>query len=312
MYAVILIFMVMTVNFFLIHLAPGDPVTLMLQDYPATPEEVQAWKVYFGLDKPVYEQFFIYIMNFLRGDFGRSLKFFRPVTNIILERLPATLLLTVTAFVFATLVGITLGVLSARKPYSLTDNLSTLTSLIGYSLPHFFSAMLLILVFSVWLGWFPTGGMVDLRQDLTGIPRILDILRHLLLPALNFGTWSLAVYVRLTRASMLEVLRKDFVLTAKAKGLRERTVLIRHVLRNALRPIVTQMGVQVGALLAGAVMTETVFGWPGMGRLVYEAVTYRDYSLLMGAFSIAAIMVILGCLLADILYAVIDPRVRYR
>lgn len=310
-YGVVLIFVVMTLNYVIIHLAPGDPVKLMLQEYTATPQEIQQWRAYFGLDRPLYEQYFIYISNILRGDFGISLKFFRPVFDVIMDRLGATLLLTGAAFIFATLLGITLGVLSARKPYSLTDNLSTLFSLVGYSLPHFFSAMLLILFFSVWLGWFPVGGMSSLRGDLTGIAGIWDLLRHLALPALNFGTWSLAAYFRLTRASMLEVLRKDFITTAKAKGLRERTVLFKHALRNAMRPIVTHMGVELGVLFAGAVMTETVFGWPGMGRLTYEAILYRDYPLLMGIFFFASVMVILGSLIADIVNALLDPRVRY-
>jgi peptide/nickel transport system permease protein len=215
-----------------------------------------------------------------------------------------------TGLIFAFIGGILLGVLSSKKPYSKTDNLTTITSLIGYSLPVFWSAQLLLLAFAIYLGWFPVGGMRDLVHEYTGIYAILDLLKHLTLPALVIGVYQLAIYTRLTRSSMLDVLHEDYIMTARSKGLPERTVLFKHALRNALLPVVTVMSMNLGIMFAGAVLTETVFAWPGVGRLTYDAIFARDYPVIMGTFVVVSIMVIIVNLITDIVYSVLDPRVR--
>ncbi len=306
------ILLAISFNFILIHLAPGDPVLLLTGDFAPTPELVMAIEREFGLDKPIWEQLVIYIGRVLSGNLGYSIRFRQPALSLITDRLGATLLLMGTAIIISLILGIILGVVASRNPYSYVDNFATGLSLFGWSLPIFWLAQILMITFSINLGLFPVSGMRSLRVNLTGFAYIFDVMWHLFLPALTITLLRLAQTFRLTRASMLEVLGQDYIITARAKGLSERTVLLKHGLKNALRPIITMTGMQFGTMLAGATMTEIVFSWPGMGRLVYEAVLGRDYPVLMGMYLIIVILVVLANFITDIVYALYDPRVRYQ
>jgi peptide/nickel transport system permease protein len=278
----------------------------------ASPEFVQALTEKYGLDKSLPEQLVIFLTNVFRGDLGQSIKYGRPVLNLIFERLPATLLLMGTSVSISIVIGIFLGILSARKPYSLTDNIATMFSLFARSLPIFWLAQIILLVFAFYLGWFPTGGMTDLRHTYTGIAYVFDVLRHLFLPALTICLLRMAVTTRLTRTSMIEALSQDYIITAKAKGVSERRILFKHALRNALRPVITITGISLGTIIAGATMTEIVFSWPGIGRLVFDAVLDRDYPILMGMYIFIALSIVIANFVTDLVYAVYDPRVRYQ
>ena len=303
---------VIVINFSLIHLAPGDPITLLTGTMEASPEFVQALTEKYGLDKSLPEQLVIFLTNVFRGDLGQSIKYGRPVLDLIFERLPATLLLMGTSVSISIVIGIFLGILSARKPYSLTDNIATMFSLFARSLPIFWLAQIILLVFAFSLGWFPTGGMTDLRHTYTGIAYVFDVLRHLFLPALTICLLRMAVTTRLTRTSMIEALSQDYIITAKAKGVSERRILFKHALRNALRPVITITGISLGTIIAGATMTEIVFSWPGIGRLVFDAVLDRDYPILMGMYIFIALSIVVANFVTDLVYAVYDPRVRYQ
>jgi len=306
-----MILLAIVINFTLIHIAPGDPILLLTGEFAPTPEFKRAIEAKFGLDKPLWEQLFLYISHIFHGDLGESIRFREPVTSLIADRIGATLLLMGTSISISLVIGVLLGVIASRNPYSLVDNTATLFSLFGWSLPIFWLAQLLMIAFSINLGWFPVSGMRSLRENFTGFAYILDVLWHLFLPALTIALLRMAQTFRLTRASMLEVMGQDFILTARSKGLRERTVLLKHALKNALRPIITTTGVQFGTMLVGATMTEIVYSWPGMGRLIYEAVLARDYPVLMGVYLIIVILVIFANFITDIVYAMYDPRVRY-
>jgi peptide/nickel transport system permease protein len=302
----------MAINFLLIHSAPGDPVYAIAGEYHLTPELMETVRHEWGLDQPLHIQLFIYMGNIIRGDLGYSFFYGQPVTTVIMEKIPATLLLMVTSLIFASVVGIILGVISSRKPYSVTDNLVMLTSLVGYSLPIFLTGLMLLLLFSLQLGWLPAQGISSVRVELTGIDYVVDVASHLILPALSLGIHNLALITRLMRANMLEVLGLDYITMARSKGLKEGTVVYKHALRNALSPVVTVIGLYVGAMFAGALMTETVFGWPGIGTLAYKGIGVRDYPLLMGIFLVVSVMAITANLVTDVVYALIDPRIRYR
>ena len=302
---------VIVINFSLIHLAPGDPITLLTGTMEASPEYIQAMTEKYGLDKSIPEQLLIFLSNTFRGDFGESIKYERPVLDLILDRLPATLLLMGTAVSISIVFGLLLGIISARKPYSLTDNVATSFSLFSRSIPIFWLAQIILLIFAFYLGWFPTSGMTDLRHNYTGLAYVVDVLRHLFLPAMTICLLRMAVTTRLTRTSMIEALSQDYILTAKAKGVSERRILFKHALRNALRPVITVTGISLGTIIAGATMTEIVFSWPGIGRLVYEAVLDRDYPILMGMYIFIALSIVVANFLTDIVYAIYDPRVRY-
>ena len=264
----------------------------------------------FGLDKPLTTQLAIYVGHVLQGDLGTSFRQGRPVLGLILERLPATLLLTGTAFVFAIAAGITLGALAAQRVGRVADSLITILALGFYATPLFWVGLMLVLVFSVWLNWLPSFGMQTVGADLHGWAAVVDIAQYLVLPALTLGLFYMAVYARLTRASMLEVASQDFVRTARAKGVPEGRILRRHILRNALLPVITFAGIQAGQLIGGSILVETVFAWPGIGRLAFDALLARDYQVLLGVFLVTSILVVLFNLLTDLLYAVIDPRVQ--
>ncbi|GAV34333.1 Oligopeptide transport system permease protein oppB (plasmid) [Roseomonas mucosa] len=308
---VLLTFALVVVNFLLIHAAPGDPASVMAGQSGAADERYLAQlREQFGLDRPLAEQLWIYVSRVATLDLGVSHRMQRPVADLILERLPATLLLSVTAFAFAVAAGIAMGAAAARRAGTVWDSLITALSMVFYCTPLFWTGLLLVLLFSVTLNWLPSFGMSTVGADYTGLRAALDVAEHLVLPALTLGLFYLAVYARLTRSSVLEVADQDFVKTARAKGVGEGRILRRHVLRNALLPVVTLAGIQAGHLIGGSILVETVFAWPGIGSLAFDALLQRDYELLLGVFLCTSVIVMLFNLLTDLLYLVIDPRVQ--
>ncbi len=300
---------IVVVNFLLIHAAPGDPASVIAgQSGAADAKFVEQLRAQFGLDRPLPEQLWIYVRGVLSLDLGMSHRQGRPVATLIAERLPATLLLTGTAFVLALAAGIGLGAAAARRAGRWADSVITVLALAFYATPIFWVGLMLVLVFSVWLGWLPAFGIGTVGMELHGWAAVSDAARHLVLPTLTLGLFYMAVYARLTRAAMLEVADQDFVRTARAKGVPEGRILRRHILRNALLPIVTFAGIQAGQLIGGSILVETVFAWPGIGRLAFDALLARDYQLLLGVFLCTSVLVVLLNLLTDLLYLVVDPR----
>lgn len=277
-------------------LIPGDPVALMLGEF-ATPESIAATRATLDLDKPLPVRYVNYVGNLLQGDLGRSIKDRRPVAEVIGETLPATLQLAGAAILLTVLLGVPLGVLSAAKPYSFLDNVVRVVSLAGLSMPVFWTGLVFIVLFSVELGWFPVAGR--------------GTWRHLVLPSVTLALPSVAILARMTRASLLEVLQEDYVRTARSKGMGERSILYKHALRNALIPVVTALGLQLGQMLGGAVLTETVFSWPGLGRLTVFAIFNRDFVLVQGVVLVLALVYVFVNLLVDLSYGLFDPRVSY-
>jgi peptide/nickel transport system permease protein len=301
--------LILAINFALINLAPGDPVALLAGD-SGNEAYYAEMRARFGLDRPAPERFARYVLNVLRGDFGYSYAHGQPVFTVILERVPATLLLMLTAQALAIAAGLTLGVIAGSRPTGRLGLTIRTGAALGYALPVFWIGQLLILIFAYHLGWFPVYGMESLRAGFTGWRRVLDIAHHLVLPAVALALVEMGLLVRLTDTTLRELSAEDFARTARAKGLPERVVMRRHILRNALLPVVTVIGAQLGTLLTGAVLVEIVFAWPGLGRLLYEATLARDYPLLMAMFLVAALGVVLGNLVTDLAYTRLDPRVR--
>jgi len=300
---------ILVVVFFMIHLAPGDPVEALAgQSGDAAYYAFMRRK--FGLDRPLLEQFFTYAGNILRGDLGTSFIHGRPVFDVILERLPATLLLMGTALALSSLGGIVLGTLAARRPFGRLDLTVGAASLVAYAAPSFWLAQVAVLGLSFYAGVFPIQGMTDARTVTTGFARALDIAHHLVLPALVLALQELALIVRLTRAGLLEASGRDYLRTARAKGLGETRVMTRHALPNALLPVVTIVGGRLGFLFSGVVVVEIVFGWPGLGRVLLSATLARDYPILLGILMLVAFSVVLANLLMDLVYARLDPRIR--
>ena len=312
------------IAFSLIHIAPGDPARTMLGQH-ATQKELNEIRYKYGLDEPLYIQYGIWLNDVLHGDLGRSILTNNKVSDEIGDRFPNTIELATGAMLFAIIIGGLAGIISASKQYSITDYTVMGSALFGISMPVFWLGIMLMLVFGVWLGWLPIGGRIDLLihyQRVTGFMVIdsiitgnftafVDVLKHLILPSLALGTIPMAMIARVTRSSMLEVLRQDFIRTERAKGLSERVVIYKHAVRNAMVPVVTVIGLNFGLLLAGAILTETVFSWPGVGRLVVEAVYERDYPLVIGCILVFAIIFVVVNLITDILYTYIDPRIKY-
>ena len=277
-----------------VELIPGDAVSLMLGEH-ATKEAVAKLRDYLGLDKPLLVRYVEYVGRLARGDLGRSIQQNRPVVDELADAWPATLELTIAALLIATSVGVTAGLVSAVWPNSLFDGIARLGSLFGLSMPVFWTGLVLIVVFALWLPWLPVGGV--------GSPA------HLVLPAITLALPSVAMVARMTRSSVLEVLREDYVRTARAKGVAERLVVAKHALRNAAIPILTLLGLQAGQLMGGAVLTETVFAWPGLGRLMVKAIFARDYVLLQGAVLVFALAFVVINLAVDLAYGALDPRI---
>ena len=298
---------VSVIVFMVLHLAPGDPAEVML-GANANKEDLDRLRTQLGLDQPLHVQYLHWIGQVVQGDLGRSLWMKRPVLGEVLERFKATLLLTGSALLLSTLGGIALGIASATRANSLLDRLSGLASLFGASMPVFWLGIVLMVIFSLWLGWLPASGMYAPY----GGGGLGDLLAHLVLPAVTLAAASVTIIARLTRATMLETLGQDYVRTARAKGLGERVVVWRHALKNALIPIVTVVGVQAGYLLGGAVLTETVFAWPGVGTLVVQGILARDMPLVQGGVLVIALSFVLVNLLVDMLYAWLDPRIKFQ
>ncbi|MDV4146282.1 MULTISPECIES: ABC transporter permease [Shimia] len=308
--AVITLLMIVILNFFLIHAAPGDPAAVMAGEAGAADAKyIAQLREQFGLDQPLMVQFWNYVSGVLQLDLGYSYRQQMPVLDLILERLPATLILTLTAFGMSLLLGIVFGLAAAARQGKWSDTVITSLSLLFYATPLFWVALMAVVLFSVKLGWFPAFGYETVGADYVGFQMVLDRLKHLVLPAFTLGLFFMAVYLRMTRSSVLEVSQMDFVKTARAKGLQENVIRRRHILRNALLPVVTLAGLQAGQLVGGAVLTETVFAWPGIGRLMFESLTARDYNTLLGVFLISAAMVILFNVVTDLVYRLIDPRI---
>nr|MBA2753362.1 ABC transporter permease [Chloroflexia bacterium] len=274
--AVPLLLGVIVVNFTLIHLAPGDPITLLAGDGGDT-EYFEAMRAKYGLDRPVTSQLVLYLRGILRGEFGYSYAYGRPVFEVIFARLPPTLLLMGVSLALSTVIGMWLGLVTARRARSVTDRSVLLVTLLGYGMPAFWLGQLLVLLFAVRLGWLPVQGMENAREEYRGLARAIDLLRHLALPVATLSLLHLALITRLTRTGMREELSKDYARTAHAKGLSTARVATRHALRNALLPVVTVVGGDIGSLFTGAVLTEIIFAWPGLGRLLYDATLNRDY-----------------------------------
>jgi len=304
------VFSVVLINFLLIQAAPGDAATY-LAGREANPEFIESLRHAYGLDKPVMTQFALYIGQVARGNLGRSLVYGEPVMTIILRRLPATILLIFFGMGVAAVIGTLLGAQAARRIGTKTDAAISLTGIVLYSVPVFWLGLLLILLFAVNLHWFPSLGIHSLTVGKDFLSRTIDVLYHLVLPATTLGLIYTGEYIRLARASVAEVLGEDFITTSRAIGYDGRTIFLKHALRNALLPVVTIAGLQLGFVFAGATLTETVFAWPGMGRLLYDAILARDYPLLLGAYLMMAVTVVLANLLTDLLYAYLDPRVTY-
>lgn len=305
-------FLTSLIIFVLIHLAPGDPVRAMFAGRPVSPETVDRIRRELGIDQPIHIQYLIWVSRLLRGDFGFSYIYRRPVIDMVGERIPRTLELMTTANIVSMVFAIILGVVSAVKQYSLTDALSSLGAVIGYSTPNFWIALVAIMFFSVQLGVLPISGVQTLGMTFASpFHALYDHILHLVLPVsiLVFG-WT-AYLFRIVKSSMLEVLSQDYIVTARAKGLRERVVIYKHALRNALLPVVTYTGFSVGFLLSGAAVIEFIFAWPGLGRFWVISASNRDYPTLMGMGMMTALLVLLANLCADIAYAIVDPRIRY-
>lgn len=282
--------------FLMVRLAPGDPAQLLAGEF-ATPETLADIRQRFGLDQPWYTQLGLYTLNVFQGDLGESVRTRQPVTHELANYFPNTLRLTLGAMLVALLIGVPAGIIAAIRPGTVFDLLAMLGALIGVSMPVFWFGLMAILIFSVQLGWFPVAG--------TGT------LWHLILPAITLGTGTAAILARMTRSAMLEVLSQDYIRTARAKGVAGRVVIFKHALRNALIPVVTITGLQFGGLLEGAVITETVFAWPGIGQLLVGSILARDYPVVQGAVLLIAVAFILINLVVDLLYGAIDPRIRY-
>jgi peptide/nickel transport system permease protein len=311
--AVPTVLLISVVNFLVLQLTPGDIVDVLAGEAgAATPEYVALLRARFGLDQPVLVQLGHYLAGVLRLDLGYSFRHNTTVVQLILQRLPATLILMGVSIALAVGLGVVLGVLAARHVGRPADGAIAVVALLSYATPTFWIGLMFIVLFSVKLGWLPTGGMMTIGARLSPAGLALDVAHHLVLPSLSLALFYAAIYTRLMRASMLEVYGQDYVRTAHAKGLSEGRVVVRHVLRNALLPVVTMVGVQVGSLLGGSVLVESVFGWPGLGRLAFESVQQRDYNLLLGILFMSSLLVIAVNLVVDLLYAVLDPRIELR
>ncbi len=308
--------------FMMLAITPGDPAELLLGER-ATQESLEAMREYLGLRKPLYVQYGMFLKRVAQFDLGETIWTRQKVWIEIMERFPATIELTLAAMMLSTFFGILLGIISATKQYSWFDYSSMLGSLFGVSMPVFWLGLMLMLIFSLNLGWFPMSGRIGVDSDLTVItnffiidsiltrnwPALKDALMHLTLPAIALSTIPLAIVARMTRSSMLEVLRQDYIKTARAKGLSETKVVLKHALRNGLIPVVTVVGLQFGILLGGAILTETVFAWPGVGKWLYDGVVKRDYMVIQGGTLLVATIFVIINLIVDVLYAIINPRI---
>ncbi len=309
-----LILIIITINFIIIHVAPGDPLSYIVGTEYVSPEYLQRLRSEYGLDKSLWEQYFIYISRVLVFDLGQSYRYREPVINVIMERVPATIVLMLIAITWATIIGIVIGVRAALNYGRKIDNIASMLATISVSIPTFWLGIILIIFFGSFLKIFPTQGMVSPSnigfKELT--PQIIiDILWHLVLPSITLGIVYLGIYIRSVRSLLVDELGKDYVLVALAKGLNKSHVLWRYAFRVASPSIIALIGLNLGTMIAGATLTETVFAWPGIGRLIYESVIARDYPVVLGIFIFVSISVIIANLIVDMINAILDPRVRY-
>ena len=309
-YGIILLAAVLVLNFSMMHMAPGDVADTISQSMGGADKEIlDQIRADYGLDRPFLVQLGSYIGNVLSFDLGFSYFYNRPVTELILQRLPATLLLVFTAQALALIIGVVLGVISARRPNGLTSHFVTLLALFGYSAPVFWTGILLLIGFSLNVQWFPVAGMRDVTISGNFWVHFVDVARHLVLPVITLGSIFLALYSRLCRATMLEVLGSDYIRTAKAKGMYDRDVVYKHALKNSLSPVITLAGLQFSAVISGAVLVEAVFSWPGLGTLAFQSIIARDTPTILGILFFSALVVIVGNLLTDLILRLIDPRI---
>ncbi|WP_027415819.1 ABC transporter permease [Aneurinibacillus terranovensis] len=313
------------VVFCIIHAIPGDPAQVILGEH-ATPKAIQSLREQLHLNDPLYKQYFYYMKNILTGDLGESLRTQRAISSEIGPYLAATLELSVVALVFAVIIGVNAGIIAAWKRATWFDYIAMLVALVGVSMPVFWLGLMEQWVFAQQLDWLPSIGRFNTREPITPITNLYlidtmiqgnwagftDVVKHLILPGVALGTIPMAIIARMTRSSMLEVMKSDYIRTARAKGLKEFWVVYRHALKNALIPVLTVIGLQLGLLLGGAVLTETIFGWPGLGRYIYDAIGFRDYPVVQSGILVIAFLFVLINLIVDILYVYIDPRIQYK
>lgn len=302
---------ILVLTFVLIHAAPGDPIRALAGE-SGDAAYYAAMRAKYGLDRPIHEQLFIYLAHAARGDFGYSYTHSQPVFQVVSSRVPATLLLMLAALSTSILVGVALGAGAAGAFDRLRDHAIVIVILLGAAIPSFWLGQVLVIILAGWLGWFPVQGMTTARSTYTGLLYVLDVLHHLILPAITLAVAQMALVSRLTRSGLIEALRQDYVRTARAKGVGGPDTLYRHALPNVLLPVITVVGGQFGTLLTGAVLTEIIFAWPGLGRLLFDATLSRDYPLLMAMFLVASVSVIFANLITDLAYGALDPRVRLR
>lgn len=301
---------IVILSFLLLQFAPGDAVDVLAGEAGgASVESMAQMRSQYGLDQPVLGRLWTYLSNLLHGDLGWSPRYNVPVTHLIWDRLPGTLALSGAALTLALLAGIALGALMAVNEGRLADRLLSGLSLVFYSVPAFWTGLMLIVLFSIKLGWLPSGGAETIGSSATGFAAFADKLRYMILPTISLALFYIAIYARLARVAMIEAKGQDYVRTARAKGLSERRILFRHVLRNALLPVTTVAGMHVGGIFGGSVVIETVYGWPGLGRLAYEAVMGRDFAVLLGILLFSSMLVVIANALVDILHGILDPRV---
>jgi peptide/nickel transport system permease protein len=301
---------IVILSFLLLQFAPGDAVDVLAGEAGgASAESMAQMRAQYGLDRSVLDQLWTYLSNLAHGNLGWSPRYNVPVTELIWDRLPGSLLLSGAALTLALLAGIALGAVMAANEGKLADRLLSGVSLLFYSVPAFWTGLMLIVLFSIKLGWLPSSGAESIGSTATGLAALGDKLRYMILPTISLSLFYVAIYARLARVSMIEAKGQDYVRTARAKGLSERRILVRHVLRNALLPVTTVAGMHVGGILGGSVVIETVYGWPGLGRLAYEAVMGRDFAVLLGILLFSSLLVVLANALVDIIHGVLDPRV---
>jgi len=305
--AIPVVFIITFATFLLMQMLPGGPLAAYENNPEITQKDIERLRHEMGLDRPIYVQYYAWLKNVARGDWGYSFTTKRPVLTEIWERLPNTIYLTGLSLLVSLFIAIPAGIISATRQYSVFDHITTTLAYVGRSMPVYYSGLLLIIVFSIWLRWFPSGGMNTLGQKSS----LLDSLRHLFLPVLSLSTLIAAKYVRFLRTSMLEIIHQDYIRTAAAKGLHSRIITYKHAFRNAAIPLVTVVAIDLPVLFAGALFTETIYSWPGMGRLFVDSATRFDYSVVMGIVAAIAFLVVLSNLLADIVYAILDPRITY-
>ncbi len=305
--AVPVMFIITFATFALMQMLPGGPLAAYENNPEISQKDIERLRHEMGLDRPVHVQYLAWLKNFAQGDWGYSFTTKRPVLTEIWERFPNTLYLTGLSLVVALLIAIPAGIISATRQYSVFDHIVTTLTYVGRSMPVYYSGLLLIIIFSIWLRWLPSGGMHTLGKSFS----LIDSLRHLFLPLLSLSTLIAAKYVRFLRTSMLEIIHQDYIRTAAAKGLHDRVIIYKHAFRNAAIPLVTVVAIDLPVLFAGALFTETIYSWPGMGRLFVDAATRFDYSIVMGIVATIAFLVVVSNLLADVVYAILDPRITY-